>query len=701
MKQLTEVKRKTVIFAGIAICLVLLIVSLYFYHREYIPWNNVGLAYTFAALSCLSFCGLSAFTVLSKKQSVPGIIIRTFIATLVYVLLLFVLTFLLNNVLGQNGHLDSIITVMPSNQFAITVTYVVLGVMTAIVLSIFLKNSLKTKIVPLLQAILVIIPCVYGVVQLNSILPVAEKLYPAYRIFVSQGGTKTEDKHIFYDFAYSTEKLQPFDNLSKDTEMSISLAKNEREAFQFAVYSDKKDKKISISCTDFQNGQGESIPVRIFSERYVDVPQYGRNIFTDKYPDGLIPVASDNSTELIKDELLIFYIEAVSSKETSAGEYSATLKLYDEDDNEILSKEIKAEVWNFVLEEEYFSESAMGLSSGVFWELMGYDASGYGGNGALRDALADERQQIYEQYYNFLLDHHISAYVLPYDILDERADAYMSNPAVKSFQIPYTEDAELLKKYYDKVSSNEEWAKKAFFYPIDEPQNAEQYDRYNEITAFLSENCAGYNMVTPFFVADVEINGNTYSSVSLQSGKSSILCPISNIFDEGDFNERIYSSLSENEGSKLWWYVCCGPTGDYNNLFTHQDAIRHRILFWQQYQRDVEGFLYWDSIYCDKGNPWETSKTWETYESAGDGCLIYPGKYMGIDEPVATLRLKNVADGIEDYAYLRLCEEIKGSEWVEQKIAEITDSLTSYTDDDVLLQNIRKELAKAICEEQK
>ncbi len=701
MKELTEGTRKAITFAGAAICFVCLVISLYFYHREYIPWDNLALAYTCSAISCLAFCGLSVFCVLSKKQSVSRIVIKTFISTLVYVLVLFVLTLILNNVLGLNGHLDSILSgVMPSNRFAITVTYTVIGLMTAIVLSIFLKNSLKTRIIPLLQAILLIIPCVYGIVQLEPIIPAAEKLYPVYRIFASQGGTKTADENIFYDFAYSTEKLQPYDNLNKDTECSISLAKNEREAFQLAVYSNKNNKKISISCTDFQNEQGDSIPVRIFSERYVDVPHYGRSLFTDKYPDALIPVSSEDSTELKKNELLIFYIEAVSNKENSDGEYTATLSLYDESNNEILSKEIKAEVWDFVLEEEYFSESAMGIFSGTFWELMGYDATGYGINGGVKEALDNERQQVYELYYNFLLEHHISAYVLPYDILDERADAYMSNPAVKSFNIPYTEDAELLKKYYDKVSSNEEWAKKAFFYPIDEPQNAEQYERYNEMTAFLAEHCEGYNMVTPFFVAEVEIDGNTYSSVELQSGKSSILCPISNIFDVGDFNERLYSSLAENEDSRLWWYVCCGPTGEYNNLFTHLDSIRHRILFWQQYQRDVNGFLYWNSIYCDKGNPWETSKTWEKYESAGDGCLMYPGKYMGIDEPVATLRLKGVADGMEDYAYLRICEEIKGSEWVKQKIAEITDSLTTYTDDDAQLLNIRKELADAICKEQ-
>lgn len=699
MKEMTEKKRKIISFAGTAMSLILLIVSLLFYHREYLPWTNVGLVFTLAALSCLAFCALTAFSLMINEKSISKIIIKTFISTLVYVLVLFVLTLILNNVLGLNGHLDGILQdVMPSNQFAITITYVVIGLMTSIVLSIFLKQAVKIKIIPLFQAILIILPGIYGIIELEKIFPTLEGLYPAYRVFASQGGTETADKNIFYDFAYSTEKIQPYDDLGKDTEISISLAKNEREAFQLAVYSDKDNKKISVTCSDFFNEKGESIPVRIFNERFVEVPMYGTNIFTDMYPDGLVPLTKENSIELTKDKLTIFYIETVSKKETSAGEYTATLKLYDGNDNEILSKDIKAEIWDFVLEEEYFSESAMGLFSGAFWELMGYEPAGYGGNGGLRDPLNDEREKVYEQYYNFLLEHHISPYVLPYDILDERADAYMSNPAVKTFQIPYTEDEEIIKKYYEKISSNDEWARKAFFYPIDEPQNEEQYNRYTEMAAYLSKLYPGYNMVTPFFVTDVEIGGNTYSSADLQSDKSSILCPISNIFDEEDFNKKLYSTLDKNENSRLWWYVCCGPTGEYNNLFTHQDAIRHRILFWQQYQRDVEGFLYWNSIYCEKGNPWETSKTWDKYESAGDGCLIYPGKYMGIDEPVATLRLKNVADGMEDYAYLRLCEEIKGREWVDQKILEITDSLTSYTSDDILLQNVRKELAKAICE---
>ena len=144
--------------------------------------------------------------------------------------------------------------------------------------------------------------------------------------------------------------------------------------------------------------------------------------------------------------------------------------------------------------------------------------------------------------------------------------------------------------------------------------------------------------------------------------------------------------------------MCCGPQGDYNNNFIRQQAIRHRILFWQEKMENVTGFLYWNSIYCDKGNPWETSKTWDSYESGGDGVVMYPGRYMGYDEPVGTLRLKNLCDGIEDYTYLTMAEEAFGRDCIDEKIARITATLTDYTLDDALLQQVRNEIGDALAE---
>ena len=206
--------------------------------------------------------------------------------------------------------------------------------------------------------------------------------------------------------------------------------------------------------------------------------------------------------------------------------------------------------------------------------------------------------------------------------------------------------------------------------------------------------CPGYNMVTPFYNNDPETEGGL-TAVELQRGRSSILCPESVVLDSPGAKEALYAARDE-AGARIWWYVCCGPTGDYNNNFVRQQGIRHRILFWQEKMENVTGFLYWNSIYCDKGNPWETSKTWDSYESGGDGVLMYPGRYMGYDEPVGTLRLKNLCDGIEDYTYLTLAEEKFGREWIDEKIARITTTLTDYTLDDALLQRVRTEIGAAL-----
>ena len=67
-------------------------------------------------------------------------------------------------------------------------------------------------------------------------------------------------------------------------------------------------------------------------------------------------------------------------------------------------------------------------------------------------------------------------------------------------------------------------------------------------------------------------------------------------------------------GDKIWWYVCCGPgpKTDYCNLFTQQEGVKHRVLFWQQMQQHVTGLLYWSTTYWSDvgGDPW--SSAWTT-----------------------------------------------------------------------------------------
>ncbi len=505
---------------------------------------------------------------------------------------------------------------------------------------------------------------------------------------------------VYAGFMYSTHKIQPTDDIKTDHDGSIQLAKNEREGVQLMLAAKDEGKTALVSVTDFENGKGGTMPVKLFKERFTSVPGFG-NLFSDEYADALVP-DDGKETELAKNRVSAFYIETVSGKDQPAGEYTATVTVKTGEETE--EYKIKATVWDFALPDAPSSDTAMGLASSVFFELNGQGSTGYGWNGTGGADIEDEQAVLYKIHYDYLLSHRISPYTLPYDILDERADAYMSDPRVTSFCMPYPADDELLVKYYEKVTSNPVWAEKAYFYPIDEPSNEEAYATYTEMTDRLAKLCPGYNMVTPFCTSEVEIGGETFSSVELQSGKSSILCGVSNIVMSDDILEQMKNSR-EGLGSKLWWYVCCGPASErkafrddinWNNMFIYLDAIQHRELFWQEKQAGLTGFLYWDSIYCDKGNPWETSKTWDEYKAAGDGCLIYPGGYIGLNEPVGTIRLKNACDGLEDYDYLTLAEEKLGKEWVDEKISVISTDINHFNMSYEVLAQVRNEIGQAL-----
>jgi hypothetical protein len=169
---------------------------------------------------------------------------------------------------------------------------------------------------------------------------------------------------------------------------------------------------------------------------------------------------------------------------------------------------------------------------------------------------------------------------------------------------------------------------------------------------------------------------------------------------KGYFGDRMEGQQAE--GDKVWWYVCWEPGYPYCNFYVNEPGIDHRILFWQQYQHDIDGFHYWHVNY------WKAYDTiWEDdYEErrhkllgtdappTGDGCLIYWDPLT--QAPVGSLGLEAVRDGIEDFQLLRMAEKVLGKETVMDYTRRLTTSLTEYTTDAALLAQVKAELATAL-----
>lgn len=104
------------------------------------------------------------------------------------------------------------------------------------------------------------------------------------------------------------------------------------------------------------------------------------------------------------------------------------------------------------------------------------------------------------------------------------------------------------------------------------------------------------------------------------------------------------------------------------------------------YRSDVEG--------CPRASAWTTP--WTGNDTFGDGVLLYPGRPAVYDGPFPSYRLECVADGIRDYEYLVMAEELLGSDYVDEVISAVTNGLEKYTSSDSWFMQVRNSFGKAI-----
>jgi hypothetical protein len=87
--------------------------------------------------------------------------------------------------------------------------------------------------------------------------------------------------------------------------------------------------------------------------------------------------------------------------------------------------------------------------------------------------------------------------------------------------------------------------------------------------------------------------------------------------------------------------------------------IRSVFRGWQGYRYGVDGVCYWNATdWVD----WNTdSPVADPYEAQGrhdrgQSMLLYPGSKFGYDGPIASIRLKAIRRGLQDFEYLQIIE---------------------------------------------
>ena len=155
-------------------------------------------------------------------------------------------------------------------------------------------------------------------------------------------------------------------------------------------------------------------------------------------------------------------------------------------------------------------------------------------------------------------------------------------------------------------------------------------------------------------------------------------------FNSGSSRNAL-QAYAEKAGGEVWTYTCVNPSNPYPTYHLEDALISARLLGWMMYDYDIVGNLYWRTIlYSYVGYPSSSDKfiVEDCYSEPlryptmnGDGWLVYPGRQYGVYGPVASMRLKAICDGNEDYDLLYALEEYSRQRGVSE---EGFDSVFKY-----------------------
>ena len=252
-----------------------------------------------------------------------------------------------------------------------------------------------------------------------------------------------------------------------------------------------------------------------------------------------------------------------------------------------------------------------------------------------------EWRRVADRYYEFLLDHRLTPFRPPVEAGQPGSRVYLSDPRVSAFMFPHDDDEN---KMHAVAEAFRAWGvqNKAFFYVEDEPFHA-MYARVVEI-GLLAQKVAPefrYMMTTPP-TSDMEGLVDTWC---LHVG----FRPISTPSAVDEVQSTVWGiAQARSRGERIWWYTA-GAVTPLPTLHIDDDGVAPRVMPWLQPLYGVTGFLHWEAV------NWVADPYSEPYVvpfGNGEGVLIYPPRDEGNAEPVTSIRLELLRDGLEDYELL-------------------------------------------------
>lgn len=464
------------------------------------------------------------------------------------------------------------------------------------------------------------------------------------------------------------------------TSVQVRAAANEYEPFRLIVHAGDRplrDVRVIASSLNGPGGAISAYNLALYRAHYLQIatPSHRMDSPPGMYPDALIPFVDPVTGEELEGatyDAVPFDVEAGLNQEvwcdlyvppgTRHGRYTGTITVA-AGSMELAQIPVELTVWDFELPAEISMRSNFGSLGSRVAQVLEMDAA------------SPEFAAVEDMYIDTLLAHRAVAGSLgdiwpdwtPEDgIVDDGEGARMTELVEQRhvnalrMQLRYADEPEKAKAY---LAAMADWLRGlgyldlAYIYLKDEPNNAEEYETVRRQGALIHEADPEIaRLCTEQTVTSNPEWGDLYGAVD-------IWCPLWGLWDEPTARERL------RLGERLWSYtaLCQGPEGT-PWWQIDSEPLSYRAPFWTSWTYDIEGFLYWSSVYWGAyegmegiwNRPHFRERFW------GEGMLLYPGQPAGITGPVTSIRLKLIREAMEDYEYMVLASQGEGGDVTTQ-----------------------------------
>lgn len=488
----------------------------------------------------------------------------------------------------------------------------------------------------------------------------------------------------------------------KAAPVRIAMAKNEREPLQIAIRSPKGMKEVKVEVLPPTNRRGEKLDnfeVRVVGYVPIDYPsgyysstsppwhrkyptaKPGSDGWAGLWPDPLLPY---QSFEIKANETQPIWIIFNSPERISAGDYSGKIRLLS---GSKTLKEITftVHIWDFTLPKEIRTGAIYTCGIGPMWILPGKTQEET--RKLFWQFMAERRLCPGNIYPEPILKYENGKVIADFSEFDKSCELYFNElkmpyaftpwqfylfgwgfpPSERWGEKPYPGDypyqgldRSKLREQYKRAFQaclqafwnhlrEKGWEKKFVLYISDEP-----FDYLPEIREQMKALCAMIHEVDP----SIPIYASTWHHQPEWDGYINVW----GIGPSGDVAPEKMKELQRRR-ARLWF-----TTDGHMCIDTPYCAIE-RLLPHLCFNYGVEAYEFWGIDWLTY-NPYEFG--WHAYipqsESPtrfyyirypnGDGYLAYPGKPIGYNGFVSSVRMEQAGEGVEDYEYFYMLREL-------------------------------------------